>query len=351
MLFKIDEYSREFPNSISALNKFLGCKKNLHEMTADEINAITATWTPAAETTARNQMWMFTNYFNWLTNKGVKCAAKAEDITIPTKGKEFRIFSTVQLHAVWEELLLSMERYALRNRIFFSRDKFRSLWAIDTLCFYGLTEEEVLSLRLADVQPDSVEGYNLPLTKQDIEVLMACKDVKGYQNRKHLDGAMFIRTATGETVSKEVTRQMLSVSKCEDAEKPIKKMLSATNVFKLGAFDRIFKREQETGEYLKGEGYGLPDWFVEYAEEMRGGKVSPNTLTAYRKDYLAYREERIAYEAEHPEEFGVELAPVAEEPEQTQDSNLEDILVRLVAEVGKMQATITELAEYVKNKK
>ena len=354
MLYMFNEYVKEFPNNLAVLNKLTACEKNLHEMTADEINAITATWTPLTETTVRNQMWSLNNYFNWLADKGVTCVAKVEDIKIPTKDKEFRIFSTVQLHAAWEELLVSMERYALKHKIFFGRDKFRSLWAIDTLCFYGLTEDEILALRLADVQPDGVEGYDLPLTEQDIEVLMACKELKIYQNRRHLDGAKFIRTATGEDVSKEVTRQMLSVNKCEEDKKSLKKMLSAANVFKLGTFDRIYKREQETGEYLKGEGYTIPDWFIRFAEEMRGGKVSPNTLTAYRKDYLAYRDERIAYEEEHPEEFNVESQPVVEEvtqPEETQNSNLEDILGRLIADVGKMQATIAELAEYVKNKK
>ena len=72
MVYNFDKYIETFPKkNVSTLKKFVGEAKNLHEMSTEEINAITSTWVAVTQATATNQKSIISLYFDWLAENGI----------------------------------------------------------------------------------------------------------------------------------------------------------------------------------------------------------------------------------------------------------------------------------------
>ena len=225
MLYKFDEYVEQFPKrNVSTLKKFAGEAKNLHEMATEEINAVILTWGAATSGTAANQKSIISLYFDWLAENGVAVTADIDSIVIPIKSAEFLIYSSENLHEYWEKFFTSCERQATITGDFFSRDKYLTSYVAGILSFYGLTVEQILALDLSDVQRDGIIGYDLPLTQNDIDVLIEYKGLNELANNKKVSGHKYIRAAG--VVNEDTLDRGINHGACESKNKHLKRLLT-----------------------------------------------------------------------------------------------------------------------------
>lgn len=298
MIFKFDEYVQTYPNRVvSALKKFDDIAKNLHEMSTDEVNAITEKWSATTEATAANLRNMIKLYFEWLENQGIKVVPSISDIVFPVKQTQFLVYNSETLHATWDKLLLSCERKATLDGTTGTEDRLLITYAAGILAFYGLTTEQILALDLSDIQKDGVIGYDLPLTEKDIDVLLRYKSLTRFKNNQVLSGTKYIRAIY--EVSAEIIDRPLGIVKCCDSEKYLASVLTHKNLSKLGAYSRIYDVEQSTEPLNLSEQYALPEWFFEELEKATGKKIINTRRSSYKKDYKAYRDERRGYETKN----------------------------------------------------
>lgn len=297
MIYKLNEYTEAFPKKpVSVLKKFENEPKYLHEMSIEEINTIIASWGGTTPPTAMNRKSNIKLYLNWLANNGVKVKANPDNIVVPVKTAEFFIYSSENLHEYWEKYLASCEREAAKAGEFHSRARYLTGYAANILSFYGLTVEQILKLDLSDVQPDGVIGYNLPLTQADIDVLLEYKNLNELANNKKVSGTKYIRSV-GD-VTEDTLDYGVAHGVCEYDCKHLKRILTCRNVYRLGRFAEIYATEKCNGELVDCSNRAIPaDWFIKQISLIIGGEVKPARLTAYKKDYDAYRSERMAYEA------------------------------------------------------
>ena len=315
MLYKFDEYVEQFPKrNVSTLKKFVGEAKNLHEMSTEEINAIISTWDAVIPATAANQKSIISLYLDWLTQNGVVVKANAAGIIIPIKSTEFLIYSDETLHEYWEKFFASCERQAARSGEFFSRAKYLTGYATDILSFYGLTTEQILALNLSDVQKNGVAGYDLPLTQTDIDVLLEYKNLNEFVNNKKISGYKYIRSAG--VVSEGTLDYGINHGACEDRDKYLKRLLTFKNIYKLGRYAEIYAEEKRTGKLVDLSNRAIPaDWFLKKIELIVGAELKGNRITAYKKDYEAYRSERMEYEAKNNAEYVAKIDKTFEQIE------------------------------------
>ena len=303
MLYNFNEYMEQFPKrNVSTLKKFAGEAKNLHEMSTKEINAIIATWGAVTPATAANQKSVISLYFNWLTENGVAVAAGINSIVIPVKSAEFLIYSSENLHEYWEKFFASCERQATLTGDFFSRDKYLTSYVAGILSFYGLTSAQILALDLSDAQRDGIIGYDLPLTQTDIDVLIEYKGLNELANNKKVSGHKYIRAAG--VVNEDTLDRGINHGACESKDKYLKRLLTFKNAYKLGRYAEIYAEEKRTGKLVDLSNRAIPaDWFLKKIELIVGSELKGNRITAYKKDYEAYRSERMEYEAKNNTEY------------------------------------------------
>lgn len=303
MVYKFDEYVEQFPKkNVSTLKKFESSAKNLHEMSIEEINNIIATWGAVTLGTATNQKSIISLYFDWLNKNGIAVKADIEDIVFPIKNTEFLIYSSETLHEYWDKFFESCEREATRTGEFFGRSKYLVSYVSGILSFYGLTPKQILALDLSDVQKDGIAGYDLPLTEKDIDVLMEYKSVNTLDNNKKVGGYKYIRN-TG-VVDEDYLSRGINHGACEEKDRYFKKLLTFKNAYKLGRYADIYNREKSTGKLVDLYNRAMPEqWFLDNIKLIVGAELKTNRITAYKKDYEAYRAERMAYEAKNNAEY------------------------------------------------
>jgi len=299
MVYEFDKYVEAFPTrNVSTLKKFVSEAKNLHEMSTEEINAIIATWGAVTPATAMNQKSGISLYFDWLTENGVAITADINSIIILVKSVEFLIYSSEKLHEYWGKFFASCERQAAITGDFFSRDKYLTSYVAGILSFYGLTAEQILALDLSDVQRDGIIGYDLPLTQTDIDVLIEYKGLSELANNKKVSGHKYIRAAG--IVNEDTLDRGINHGAVESKDKYLKRLLTFKNAYKLGRYAEIYAEEKRTGKLVDLSTRAIPaDWFLKKIELIVGGELKVNRITAYKKDYEAYRSERMEYEAKN----------------------------------------------------
>lgn len=288
MLFKIDEYVAEYPEyNVSVFAKFADAPKNLHEMNIEEINAIVGEWKPLSKNSILYYQKSIRYYLEWLRDKGVKTDPSiARKINFPLAENEYLIFSTKDISHYFDELYKCLEKMSVLDGMEYNREPFYMCHAADILSFYGLTAEQIIDLKLSDVQQTGVIGYDLPLTKDDIDILLRYKHMTNIGIRKTLKGISYIRASREIEIDKRFLSKPLQKLKVPKEYEYLKKLLTVNNIHVLGIYDRLYQIEKQRGECIAMRN-NYPQWFAD-AFKTIGTKV----LTAYKKDYIEYREER-----------------------------------------------------------
>ena len=68
-------------------------------------------------------------------------------------------------------------------------------------------------------------------------------------------------------------------------------------MYKLGRYAEIYAEEKRTGELVDLSNRAVPDkWFLKKIELIVGNELKTNRITIYKKNYNAYRTERLKYE-------------------------------------------------------
>ena len=298
MVYRLDEYSKAFPKKpIGILKKFKDYPINLHEMSTDEVNTIIATWDGVTIETATNNKSQIKLYLNWLTDNGVITNINPNNLIFPIKTPEFFIYSNNEIHEYWNIFLTSCEHKAARTGEFHSRAKYLASYVSNILSFYGLTIKQILELDLSDVQSYGIINYNLPLTQEDIDVLLEYKNLKEFANNKKVTGTKYIRSAG--VVTEDTLDYGIAHGNCEDNYKYLKRVLTCRNMYKLGRYAEIYAEEKRTGELVDLSNRAVPDkWFLKKIELIVGNELKTNRITIYKKNYNAYRTERLKYDAQ-----------------------------------------------------
>lgn len=346
MVYGLDKYVEAFPKrNVSTLKKFTTESKNLHEMSTDEINAIIATWGGVTSATAFNQKSIIKMYFDWLAQNGFPVRADIDSIVIPIKAAEFLIYSSEILHEYWSRFLASCEREATKTGETFNRNRYLSSYVADILSFYGLTAEQILALTLSDVQPNGVSDYELPLTKADIDILLEYKGLTEFANNKKINGYHYIRSAG--IVRDEVLDRGINQGACEYKDKYLKRLLTFRNVYKLGRYAEIYAEEKRIGKPVDLSNRVIPaDWFLKKIELIVGNELKTNRITAYKKDYGAYRKERMEYEAKNNAEY---IAKIDNAFEQLEKPTVDRHNLELSEALRYINTTIVEIDKMKKD--
>jgi len=338
MLYLIDEYKAEFPTRVlTVLNKFADCEKNLHELTADEVNAIAADWKPVNKNTAEDQKSALKSYLLWLAEKGVKVNFAANELIMPVKETEYIVFDSDKIHELWQEVFKALDRQATQTGRHFSTTSYMITYVCGLLSFYGLTMDQIFALDLSDVQPTGIIGYDLPLTQKDIEILLDYKEVNQLENGKKVTGHKYIRSAG--IINPDTIGKPLQKNSFEEKDKYLKKALLCSNLYKIGVFGRMYQTEKATYRKLRENSKSFPEWFIHGIELIVGREVQPNTRTDYKKKYIAYRTERDAYMPEFSE-----LEDIL--PENSYNEILE-MLDGLLDNIEKMKSEILSIKEKI----
>lgn len=290
MLYLIDMYLTEFPDRPSGiLDKFRDCPKNLHEMTLDEINKIASTWSPTTAGTAAVYRDRIRYYLEWLQIHGINTNPDiARQINVPVKGEKFLIYSTEDLARYFDVIYNNISRNNIHSGTSIGKEQMFVCHAADILAFYGMTIEQILALNLWDVTPDGVVGYDLPLTKADIDVLMRYKNLKSVGRNTPLLGTKYIRSTKTENPEAKFLITALSRVELSEENEYLHKLLTPTNVYILGFYNRAYEKELQLGKFMNVD-ERMPKWFIEVFDGLHANAA---TLTAHKKKYAKYREER-----------------------------------------------------------
>lgn len=294
MLYLIDEYIAKYPNrQYAELLRFKTYDKYLHEMTLSEVNEIVSRWNPTILRTTCKTKQKIGQYLDWLCNeKGQTIHFNIMAVEFPTKDDVSNvIFSTKDIQMYYDILYMAVERMATLNGTNALTKVFKMTHAAGILAFYGLTDQQILALDLSDIQLDGVKGYDLPLTQEDINVLMAYKNLWSYDDFHNIKGTKFIRTTTfdGGTADAYFLNRPLSKVLVEEKYAYLKALLKTSQLNLFGKFDKVYRKEIEYNETIPDTGK-MPDWFKNIF------MVSPNWLTKIRKQYVDYRAARDADE-------------------------------------------------------
>lgn len=295
MLYLISNYIDSNPHrkekSILELLRFEKTDKFLHEMTIKEVNAETANWTPVSRETAVKTKSKISQYLKWLSDQNVSVAFNAKDIVLPLKETvSAEIYSTKDIYHYYELLEMSINRMVTRDGTSFSGRYLLMTKAAGILAFYGLSDDQILSLDLSDISNEGVAGYNLPLTQRDIDTLLAYKRLERYDNNKTLKGTKYIRTVTPDVLPNTLfLNATFKFIKVEDEYKYLLTALKTSQLNLFGKFDRVYREEKSRGEDIASTRQ-IPQWFADIFN------VSKNWLTKMKKEYLEYRKKRDALE-------------------------------------------------------
>ena len=250
----IEEYISENPDRpLSALDKFKDCSKYLHELSLQELNEEVSHWNPLNKRTAYNQKKAIAHYVQWLQLKGVETNIKfIDDIQIPISQDQYLIYSSNDISYYYDILFKILEQNAVIEGKTWNRASYYMCYASDILAFYGLTEEQIIKLKLDDISETGVNGYDLPLTKEDIDVLIYYKECKRYTNNMILVGDTYIRSTrkAGESIDAGYLSRPIWRLTLKEKDNYLKKLLRVSNVLKLGVLDRVYRKEKETNELV-----------------------------------------------------------------------------------------------------
>lgn len=293
MLYRIDEYIAEYDyRPTLELLRFKDCDKYLHKMTLDEVNDIVSSWKPVIASTALYTSRKINQYLDWLRKQNEDVSFDARDIKFPIRDDaSVYIFSTDDIQKYYNILHEAVERTATMNGTTASIDIFNMTHAAGILAFYGLSDKEILDLDYSDVQEDGVNGYDLPLTKDDINVLMRYKRMTKYEtNNNVLRGDKYIRNRlqNGKSTDTYFLNRPLSRVEVEEEYSYLKSLLKTSNLNLFGKFNRAYLEEKKRGEIVTARG-GIPQWFKDIFQ------VSGNWITKRRKNYIEYRNARETY--------------------------------------------------------
>lgn len=293
MLYMIDEYVKEYPNRcIQALSWFKDYSKNLHELSLEDINNITGKLKPLTDKTMSIRKREVINYLKWLQSQGVKTNLDLfKGVSFPVVEKRFLIYSTADIAYYYNILFDILEKQAVKNGTTFNKLAYYISYASGILSFYGLTVEQIFDLDLSDVQKDGISKYDLPLTPQDIEVLLAYKNLHTVSRNVALSGTKYIRftARTKHEVNFEyLFRPVWRLDLPEEA-KYLKGLLNISNLYLLGIYNKVYQYEKANKDYLKSSAI-TQQWFIDYISG--GEEVSPSTVMNRKNDYLKYRVER-----------------------------------------------------------
>ena len=347
MLFMINEYAAEYPEyNVSIFAKFADTPKNLHEMSLDEINEIVGEWKPLSENTVIYYQKSIRYYLEWLQDKGVKTDPSiARKIQFPLAENEYLIFSTKDISHYFDELYKCLEKMSVLDGVEYNREPFYMCHAADILSFYGLTTEQIINLKLSDVQQTGIIGYDLPLTKDDIDILLRYKHMTNIGIRKTLKGVSYIRATREIEIDKRFLSKPLQKIKVTEEYEYLKKLLTVNNIHVLGIYDRLYQIEKQKGEYIAMRNND-PQWFAD-AFKTIGTKV----LTPYKKAYVEYRAERDNAAVSEPEpivvskpEPKVVVKPAANRDQLTMRlNNLLTIMRGVCTEIEKIKEEVDKL--------
>ena len=287
MLLYFDDYTKEYPRRpVSELKKFESCPKALHEMTLTEVNEIVKDFQPVLRNTALRARRIIAQYFDWLSEKGVQVSLDAKGIEFPiTSEMEHYVYNSNDIHQYFVILDNAIKEHDALIGATTSHEALLMTHAAGILAFYGLTDEQILNLDLKDVLPTGVVGFDLPLSKDDMAVLMEYKGMDKFANGLPLLGTKYIRTTYSYNTEIEDPRFLsrplvrLNISKEYNY---LKDLLKPTTLNLMGKFDRAFRYEKENGEEIKMN-ITTPQWFGKIMQ-LKG-----SWLAERKKDYIAYR--------------------------------------------------------------
>lgn len=289
MLYLIDKYIEQYPyRQIPELLRFEECSENLHEMTLAEVNAEVATWKAVLPVTAENTKRKIAQYLEWLSAQGEVVCFDVSKIEIPTKEKtdEYVIYSTNDIHRYYDVFFMAIEQYATAHGTNVNNQIFQMTHAAGVLAFYGLTDKQILDLELSDIQADGVRGYDLPLTKEDIDVLLRYKNLTVYTNGTTLKGTKYIRNNKIEaTIDTYFLNRPLSKANVDEKYSYLKALLKTSQLNLFGKFNRAYNEEKRRNEELVVRGK-TPQWFIDIIQ------ASENWVGKRKKEYIAYRYNR-----------------------------------------------------------
>ena len=293
-IYKYGEYFEAYPNRIRAKNifdRFAKAEKNLHEMSIEEINAITSTWDKLAYTTVDKIRKEIKLYFDWLAESGLKVDLNVyKKMEIPTKANEYLVYTTDSLREYWELAFNALNRYATLKGRTFSRDTYLVNYAACLLSFYGMTTEQILGLDLYDVTEEGVKGCAYDIKPEDLEILLEYRNLRKLSNNMTLDGSKYVRSgrvAADAKITKDfLTASLQKADNMEEEYKYLKALLTDTAMFKLGKFCRAYEYEVKNNVAVDGQ-RNIPDWFINIM-----GEPKHNTLLKYKKEFIEYRQER-----------------------------------------------------------
>lgn len=188
MVYKLDEFRESDSYSASLLAPFKESKKNLHEMSDEEIGNILAV---KGMTAFKARSRALRQYFKWLYNTH----------NIDVIDKYYRIKNTavesadITFFYSVEELYKEINA-ALTVEI---EHDIQGVAVGELLKWYGITEDEYISIMLTDVHDNVI---HIPLTNRDVTVdritadfVNSYKNSEGYGKRKYIHPNLF-RTAT-----------------------------------------------------------------------------------------------------------------------------------------------------------
>lgn len=290
MLYLIEKYIAQFPyRQIPELLRFKDCGANLHEMTLDEVNEVVSNWSPVLPETAENTKRKIAQYLEWVAEQGQTLAFDISKVKFPVKENtsEYVIYSTKDIQKYYNILYSAIERKAVANGTSGSTQIFRMTHAAGILAFYGLTDKQILNLDLSDVQADGVRGYDLPLTQEDISILLDYKNMHKHDNNNTLKGEKYIRnrSVTGQTTDSYFLNRPLSKIDVEEKYIYLRSLLKTSQLNLFGKFDRAYAEEKKHGEKIVMRGK-TPQWFSDIFQ------ASENWLTKRKKEFISYRDFR-----------------------------------------------------------
>ena len=289
MLYLVDEYSKQHPHRrLCEIQRFESTDKFLHEMTIDEVNSECKNWESVSTETAANTKRKIAQYLKWLVEEqGCSVNFNAAEINLPIKEDIVpQIYSTNDIHKYYKELENALERTAIKNGSNPSMFFLNMTHAAGILSFYGLSDSEILDLDLSDVQSDGVVGYDLPLTKEDIDVLLSYKYQTRCDNKLLLQGTKYIRSASHKAeVQASFLNRPLILSDIEKDCQYLKTILKTSYLSLCGKFNRAYHMEKTTKDYIVNNKVP-PQWFINIFQ------VGTNMIIRRKKEYIAYRDQR-----------------------------------------------------------
>lgn len=336
MLYMIDEYIKEYPKRpLQALEKFRNSPLNLHEMSLSELNEAVSKWKPLSTRTAYNQRKDILNYFKWLLSKGIKVDLSIVDkIEIPISEVKYLIFSTQDIIHYYNLLFSVLTNQAIKSGSQFSANSYLMSYAAGILGFHGLTDEQIIELDLTDITTEGVKGYNLPLTKEDINILMSYKDVTTLANHMPLIGSKYIRSSRGiDNIDGAFLSRPLWRLKLPEEYSYLKNLLRVQNLYQLGVYNRIYELEKSTGETVTLGGI-TPLWFKKII-----GKAEM-AITINKKRYIQYKHDREEAQSDIPKEVIIS--------EHTSKQEIQKKYDELLQRRRELDKEIQELQEIVK---